>query len=129
VLEGVAFGLRDGFDLMIASGMRAPDSVRASGGGVRSSLWTQILADVLGTTIDKVVTEEGAAYGAAILAAVGAGHFADVETATEKLVTVIGGVGPSQDVDSYAAARVGYQELYPALRPTFHRVASEASQS
>ena len=69
VLEGVAFGLRDGLDLMIAAGMPAPAQIRASGGGTASALWRQILADVLQAEIATVSTTEGAAYGAALLAA------------------------------------------------------------
>ncbi len=65
VLEGVAFGLRDGLDLMTAAGMAAPAAIRASGGGTASPLWRQILADVLGADIATVDTTEGAAYGAA----------------------------------------------------------------
>ena len=75
VLEGVAFGLRDGLDLMTAAGMPAPAQIRASGGGTASALWRQILADVLEAEIATVSTTEGAAYGAGLLAAVGAGWF------------------------------------------------------
>lgn len=125
VLEGVAFGLRDGFDLMIDSGVTPPDSVRASGGGLRSRLWAQVLADVLGVEISKVSTDEGAAYGAATLAAVGAGNFDSVEAATRSLVSVSETVVPSGDVDLYVEAHAGYQDLYPALRSTFHRPAPE----
>jgi xylulokinase len=121
VLEGVAFGLRDGLDLMIASGMVRPDQVRASGGGTRSSLWRQILADVLDAEIATVPTEEGAAYGAALLAAVGAGWHASVEEAAAAVVEVEPAAQPSDDVDPYRKAHESYQGLYPALRPTFHR--------
>ena len=85
VLEGVAFGLRDGLDLMIAAGMPAPAQIRASGGGTASPLWRQILADVLDAEIATVDTTEGAAYGAALLAAVGAGWFRRVEAAAAAL--------------------------------------------
>ena len=71
VLEGVAFGLRDGLDLMVAAGMPAPAQVRASGGGLASPLWRQILADVLEAEIATVNTTEGAAFGAALLADAG----------------------------------------------------------
>jgi xylulokinase len=121
VLEGVAFGLRDGLDLMIASGMVRPDQVRASGGGTRSSLWRQILADVLDAEIATVPTEEGAAYGAALLAAVGAGWHASVEEAAAAVVEVEPAAQPSDDVELYRRAHESYQGLYPALRPTFHR--------
>ena len=79
VLEGVAFGLRDGLDLMVDAGVPAPSEIRASGGGIASPVWRQILADVLDAEIATVRTTEGAAYGAAMLAAVGAGWFADVD--------------------------------------------------
>ena len=86
VLEGVAFGLRDGLDLMTAAGMPAPSQIRASGGGTASALWRQILADVLGAEIATVDTTEGAAYGAALLAAVGAGWFPTVDAAVTAVV-------------------------------------------
>ncbi|HEX6221650.1 MAG TPA: xylulokinase [Acidimicrobiia bacterium] len=120
VLEGVAFGLRDGLDLMTQAGIPKPDSIRASGGGVRSELWRQILADVLDTRIDTVSTEEGAAYGAALLAAVGAGHVASVDDAVTTMVTARPAASPSDLVDLYHEAHHRYQELYPALRSTFH---------
>lgn len=119
VLEGVAFGLRDGLDLMIEAGVPKPDSVRASGGGVRSELWRQILADVLDTRIDTVVTEEGAAYGAALLAAVGAGQHTSVPSAVAEMVASEPVSWPSDLVDHYSKLHERYQALYPALRPTF----------
>jgi xylulokinase len=121
VLEGVAFGLRDGLDLMIAAGMPAPRTVRASGGGIASPLWRQILADVLEAEIATVSTTEGAAYGAALLAAVGAGWFGSVDEATEAVVraTVVASPGPG--AASYREAHETYRELYPALVPFFHR--------
>jgi xylulokinase len=120
VLEGVAFGLRDGLDLMVASGMAPPGQVRASGGGTRSGLWRQILSDVLEAEIATVPTEEGAAYGAALLAAVGAGWYSSVEAATAAVVEVEPSARPSDDVDLYRKAHALYQDLYPALAPTFH---------
>ncbi len=85
VLEGVAFGLRDGLASMLDAGMPMPTQIRASGGGTVSPLWRQILADVLGAEIATVSTSEGAAYGAGILAAVGAGWFPSVEAAADAL--------------------------------------------
>lgn len=119
VLEGVAFGLRDGLDLMIEAGVPKPDSVRASGGGIRSELWRQILADVLDTRIDTVATEEGAAYGAALLASVGAGQHTSVEAAVTEMVASEPASWPSGLVDRYSTLHERYQALYPALRPTF----------
>ena len=120
VLEGVAFGLRDGLDLMVAAGMPAADQIRASGGGTASPLWRQILADVLETEIAIVNTTEGAAYGAGLLAAVGAGWYPDVETAGA-VVIARPAAQPGRDAARYRDAHAAYRGLYPALAPVFHR--------
>ena len=122
VLEGVAFGLRDGLDQMIAAGMPPPAQVRASGGGTASPLWRQILADVLGAEVATVSTAEGAAYGAGVLASVGAGWFATVEAAVDAWVRSDPSAGPGPDASRYAAAHALYRDLYPALAPTFRRL-------
>lgn len=119
VLEGVAFGLRDGLDLMVGAGLETPTEIRASGGGTRSTLWRQILADVMGARIVTVSTEEGAAYGAGLLAAVGTGWFTTVEQACETLVTVTPAALPTELGEKYAEAHTRYQTLYPALRTSF----------
>jgi xylulokinase len=121
VLEGVAFGLRDGLDLMIAAGMPAPRTMRASGGGIASPLWRQILADVLESEVATVSTTEGAAFGAALLAAVGAGWFATVDQATNAVVRPAVVASPGPNVASYREAHETYRKLYPALVPFFHR--------
>jgi xylulokinase len=122
VLEGVAFGLRDGLDLMTAAGVPVPSQIRASGGGTSSQLWRQILADVLDTEIATVNTTEGAAYGAGLLAAVGAGWFPSVEDAAEAFVTATPVASPGPDAPRYADAHATYRGLYPALAPTFQRL-------
>ena len=120
VVEGVAFGLRDGLDLMVAAGLAAPDQIRASGGGTASPLWRQILADILRAELATVSTTEGAAFGAALLAAVGAGWWPSVEAATDAAVTVRPMAAPGPDAALYADAHAAYRHLYPALRPIFH---------
>jgi xylulokinase len=120
VLEGVAYGLRDGLDLMQAAGMPVPSQIRVSGGGTASPLWRQILADVLDTELATVSTTEGAAYGAAVLAAVGSGWFATVDDAVATLVTVTPTATPGPDADRYAEGHARYRALYPALAPHFH---------
>jgi xylulokinase len=120
VLEGVAFGLRDGLDLMVAAGVPAPAQIRASGGGTASPLWRQILADVLGAEIATVGTTEGAAYGAGMLAAVGAGWSADVDSVAAAWVAATPVNAPGPDVTRYAELHALYRGLYPALAPTFH---------
>ncbi|MEA2537479.1 MAG: xylulokinase [Chloroflexota bacterium] len=122
VLEGVAFGLRDGLDLMLEAGLPAPAQVRASGGGTASALWRQILADVLDAEIATVATTEGAAYGAGLLAAVGAGWYPSVDAACVALVTATAVASPGPDAPRYAQAHGVYRDLYPALSPTFQRL-------
>jgi xylulokinase len=121
VLEGVAFGLRDGLDLMTQAGVPVPSQIRASGGGTRSQLWRQILADVLEAEIATVSTEEGAAFGASLLAAVGAGWFATIEEAAATAVVVNPGADPTGLAATYREAHDRFRQLYPALAPTFHQ--------
>ena len=123
VLEGVAFGLREGLDLMIAAGMPRPNEIRASGGGLASATWRQILADVLEADLVTPSTTEGAAFGAAVLAAVGAGWFADVPAAVAALVRTTPGASPGTAAKGYQGTYASYRELYPALAPIFHRPA------
>ena len=103
-------------------GDAGPSQIRASGGGTASPLWRQILADVLGAEIATVNTTEGAAYGAGLLAAVGAGWFASVDAACEALVVATPAAAPGPDAPAYAAAHAIYRDLYPALAPTFKRL-------
>jgi xylulokinase len=119
VLEGVAFGLRDGLDQMIAAGMPRPVQIRASGGGIASPVWRQILADVLDAKIATVDTTEGAAFGAALLATVAAGWFPSVDDAVGASVTATPMAAPGPDVARYREVHARYRELYPALAPTF----------
>jgi xylulokinase len=125
VLEGVAFGLRDGLDLMIEAGMPAAAQIRASGGGLASPLWRQILADVLGAEIATLGTAEGAAYGAALLAATGAGWYPSVEATVDALVSAKPVAAPGAASGVYAEAHARYRELYPALAPSFARLAAD----
>ncbi len=123
VLEGVAFGLRDSFELMKSAGLAAVRQVRVTGGGARSPLWRQILADVLDAELVTVNTTEGAAYGAALLAAVGAGAWPDVESACAAAIQITGSTLPGPDKTRYKELYPLYRDLYPALRPTFNGVA------
>lgn len=126
VIEGVAFGLRDSFELMKNAGLPPITQVRASGGGSKSLLWRQILADVLQAEIVTINTAEGAAYGAAILAAVGTGAFESVAAACAQLIHVTGGMKPGGDTAVYEQIYPLYRQLYPALKPTFDATAKLA---
>jgi xylulokinase len=120
VLEGVAFGLRDSFELIRGAGLGQINQVRVSGGGARSALWRQILADVLDTELVTVNTTEGAAYGAALLAGVGAGVWADVDQACQTTIQIVDRVVPQTDqVAQYSALYPLYRALYPILKSTF----------
>ncbi len=123
LLEGVAFGLRDSFELMRATGLAGISQVRITGGGARSPLWCQILADVLGVELATVNTTEGAAYGAALLAATGAGAFATVEEACAATIQVTGSTTPGPACAAYDELYPLYRDLYPALCPTFNGLA------
>jgi xylulokinase len=123
VLEGVAYGLKDSFTLIQSAGLGEIHQVRASGGGTKSALWRQILASVLETELVMVNTTEGAAYGAALLAAVGAGNWPDVPTACQSSVKLIGTTQPDPlQVDVYRKAYPLYRELYPALKTNFAKI-------
>jgi xylulokinase len=119
ILEGVAFSLRDSFTIFAE--MNVPvRSIRLGGGGARSPLWRQIQADVYGHEVEIVEAEEGAAYGAAILAGVGAKLWPTVDDACKAVVRVAERVRPQADAvaamnQSYAA----YQRIYPATRAIF----------
>jgi xylulokinase len=123
VLEGVSFGLRDGFELMKSAGLDKISQVRVTGGGARSPLWRQILADVLQAEMVTVNTTEGAAYGAALLAATGAGTFSCVETACDATIQITGVTRPGRDQEIYDRYYPMYRDLYPALKPTFNMLA------
>ncbi|MGC9397622.1 MAG: xylulokinase [Anaerolineae bacterium] len=123
VLEGVAFGLRDSFRLIKAAGLGEITQVRVSGGGARSPLWRQILADVLDSELVTVNTTEGAAYGAALLAGVGAAAWSSVTEAYRATVRVVQRTAPqAEEVAVYAKLYPLYRALYPALKPTFDAI-------
>ena len=124
VMEGVAFGLRDSFELIRAAGDADLTEVRASGGGTRSPLWRQILADVLDAEVRTVATAEGAAQGAAMLAAVGAGWFVSAQEASAAWLRLDQPTTPGADVATYSEVYESYRNLYPALAPTMHRLST-----
>ena len=126
VLEGVACGLKDGFDLMDGAGLPELQTVRLSGGGSQSPLWRQILADTFGRELVTVAEGEGAAMGAAVLAGVAGGVWPDVDTATASLVTETGSVQPDAGtVETMTEVHARYRDLYPALSPYNRSVAPD----
>ncbi len=119
VIEGVTFGLLDCLNLVrdLGIGVKA---VRVSGGGARSAFWRQRLADVFNADVVTVNTTQGAALGAAILAAVGAGAFKSVDEACTQLVRETGRTSPSANAAVYPAPAARYRALYRALKDEFH---------
>ncbi len=116
VLEGVAFGLRDSLDIVRDLGIEV-SSARVSGGGARSELWLRICASVLDVPIERMVVDEGSAFGAALLGGVAAGVFDDVGDAVAATVRTKDVVEPDAAWrDAYAELLPRYRGLYPALR-------------
>jgi xylulokinase len=116
VLEGVAFSLKDSFGIFGEMGVPI-DRVRLGGGGARSPLWRQIQADVYGHPAEIVEAEEGAAYGAAILAGVGAGAWRSVDGACKAIVKVASRVPPRPEaVATLKQVYAEWRGIYPALK-------------
>jgi xylulokinase len=123
VLEGVAFGLKDIFTLIQQAGLDEIRQVRASGGGIKSPLWRQILASVLEAELITVDVVEGAAYGAALLAGVGDGVWSNVATACKDVVRLAEITKPNEgQVVIYRIMYPIYRELYPELKSTFQKM-------
>jgi xylulokinase len=123
VMEGVVFSLRDGQEIMAELGLPLTE-VRAIGGGARSSVWRQMQADILGTPIVTMRAEEGPAFGAALLAGVGAGLYPDVPAAVAAAVATSATVTPQPEAQRvYADLYPRYRQLYGALQPTFNALA------
>jgi xylulokinase len=115
VLEGVAFGLKDNLDLLTSSGVPQPDSLRASGGAMKSPFWSQMLADILETPLLPVEATEAAALGAALLAGPAGGAWTDVAEAAARIVHTGTAVEP-QHGQHLPEALDRFRRLYPALR-------------
>jgi xylulokinase len=116
-LEGVAYGLRDSLELLSELGVEATAG-RISGGGSRSALWCRIVASVLGIPLERTNSEEGSAFGAALLAGVRAGVFADLDEAVARCVRVSERIEPDADwAATYDDGYARFRALYPALRP------------
>jgi xylulokinase len=117
VLEGVAYGLRDSLELLRSLGFEAQIG-RVSGGGARSDLWTEIVATVLQIPLERTAVDEGAAFGAALLAGVRSGRFADAHEAVGECVRVTGRVEPNDAwLARYDEGYGQFRALYPAVRP------------
>jgi xylulokinase len=116
ILEGVAFSLRDTFTIFDQIDVPVK-SIRLGGGGARSALWRQIQADVYGHAVETVAVEEGAAYGAAILAGVGAKVWSTVDAACAAVVRVAATTAPNvRDSRVMSRAYESYRRIYPSMK-------------
>ena len=122
VLEGVAFSLRDTFEIMNTMGIVISE-ITINGGGAKSQLWCQIISDVLNVKVNKVNSDDGPAYGAAILATVGYGLFNSVEEACYTFIKVSETIYPNEDnVLLYKSKYRKFKEIYPSLKLLFSKL-------
>ena len=126
VMEGVTFGLRDSLELMRELGLNIRQ-VRASGGGAQSAVWRQMLADVFNCEIVTVNVTQGAAFGAALLASVGAGAYSTVAEACERVIHVSERRAPGPAAAVYEDFYPRYRALYPALADEFAAISAQVT--
>lgn len=119
VMEGVAFGMRDNLELLRAQGINPTEAV-IQGGAANSAVWRQLVTDIMGIPLYTINTTEGAAFGAAILAAVGAGAYPDVPSACAAMVRKVDETTPDPaHVEHYQSLYATFGQVYPALKDTF----------
>lgn len=123
VLEGVAFAIRDSFEVAKSLGIHIEAS-KICGGGAKSPLWKKIFANVLNIRLDLIESEEGPGYGGAILAAVACGAYASVEEAAAKLVRVVDSVEPDAAIAArYEERYRKFTRIYPTVKELFSQIA------
>jgi xylulokinase len=128
VMEGVVYSLRDGLEIMRDLGLPVGE-IRATGGGAKNSLWRRLQADIYGAPVATLAAEEGPAYGAALLAGVGAGVFADVAAAVSRCVTVAGVTQPDPQAQAqHTVLYETYRGLYAQLRESMAHLAEFRQQ-
>ncbi len=128
VLEGVTFALRDSFEVAKSLGIHIKRT-KICGGGAKSPLWRQMVADIFNLKVDIIESEEGPGYGAAMLAAVGCGEFASVQEAADKLVKVVETIEPNpQTAALYEEKYQKFRTIYPAVKQLFPLLADEGSR-
>jgi len=123
IIEGVSYSQRDCLDIVASLGVPL-NSVRASGGGAKSAFWRQLLADILGKRVVTLETQEGSAYGAALLALAGTGEYGSVPEVCRQAIRETESVSPRPtETAFYGRAHGVYRALYPALKSIFGQIA------
>lgn len=121
VLEGVVFGLRDSLEVARSLGISI-HKTKISGGGAKSPLWKKLVANIMNVKVEQVESEEGPAYGGAILAAVGCGEYPDVDTAVAKLIKVTNSIEPEAElVEKYEKKYQKFKRIYPTVKDLFQK--------
>ncbi|HEY7211431.1 MAG TPA: xylulokinase [Bryobacteraceae bacterium] len=124
ILEGVCYSLKDGLEIIAGLGA-APKVIRLSGGGAKSPLWHQLFADIFAARVTTLETQEGSAFGAALLAAIGTGQFPNARAACRAAVHEVSAKEPEPTSAAFYAHRYPiYRALYPALKPVFASIAA-----
>ena len=122
VLEGVAFAIRDSFEVAKSLGIKI-ERTKICGGGAKSPLWKKIFANVLNVKVDVIETEEGPSYGGALLAAVACKEFASIEEATSKVVKVVETIEPDAElVAKYEAKYNKFKKIYPTVKDLYSEI-------
>ena len=122
VLEGVAFALRDSFEVAKSLGIKI-ERTKICGGGAKSPLWKKMIANILNLKVDVIESEEGPAMGGAMLAAVANGEFASVEAAAAKIVKIVDTVAPEPElVAKYEERYQQFKQIYPTVKALFPKI-------
>ena len=119
VLEGVAYALRDSLEVARSLGIKI-ERTKICGGGAKSPLWKKMIANILNLKVDIIESEEGPALGAAVLAAVGCGEYANVEEAVNKLINVVETIEPEYElVEKYDKGYEKFRRIYPCVKELY----------
>ena len=128
VLEGVVFALRDSFEVAKSLGIQI-ERTKICGGGAKSPLWRQMVADILNIKVDIPESEEGPAMGGAMLAAVACGEYASVEEAAQKIVKVMDTVEPiPEEAERYEKQYQKFRQIYPTVKGLFDIISNVSAE-
>jgi xylulokinase len=128
IMEGVTYGMRDSLEIISNLGLDV-GQITATGGGARSALWRQMQADIYGAEVVTINIAEGPAFGAAIMAGVGAEVYSSIEEATGEIVKVTSSIQPMEyNLKVYEEYYQIYRSLYPALKPEFDNVSATVAR-
>lgn len=127
VLEGITFAMRDSLEILKAQGVEVKE-VRATGGGAKSAFWKQLQADIYGCEIATISSDQGPAFGAAIMAGVGTGVYGSIPEACDAIIRVVERTAPNAaNAKEYNEYYEVYRNLYPSIRSACHTLSHKVS--